>query len=121
MQNTSTFANFKFILLFTACLLIIIMFAACTQETKLTTCDGQGTVEVAQDTTGQELADRPVRRPRSFRENDHDAPRLETANRLLDCGDVGRAAGDGKGVRPRPTPAGRAELAALTTQASAPA
>jgi thiosulfate dehydrogenase len=57
MQNKSTFANFKFFLLFTACLSIIIMFAACTQESKLTTCDGQGKVEVAQGTTGQALAD----------------------------------------------------------------
>ena len=57
MQNKSTFANFKFFLLSAACLSIIIMFAACTQESKLTTCDGQGKVEVAQDTTGQALAD----------------------------------------------------------------
>jgi thiosulfate dehydrogenase len=57
MQNKSTFANFKSILLFTACLLVIIMFAACRQENTLTTCDGQGKVEVAQDTIGQPLAD----------------------------------------------------------------
>ncbi|MHC4727775.1 MAG: c-type cytochrome [Planctomycetota bacterium] len=57
MQNKSTFANFKFILLFTACFSVIIMFAACTQESQLTTCDGQGKVKVAQDTTGQDLAD----------------------------------------------------------------
>ncbi len=57
MQKKSTFANFKIILLFITCLSIIIMIAACTQETKLTTCDGQGKVEVAKDTTGQDLAD----------------------------------------------------------------
>jgi hypothetical protein len=57
MQNTSTFANFKFILLFAACLSILLMFAACRIDEQLTTCDGQGKVEVAQETTGQELAD----------------------------------------------------------------
>ena len=57
MQNKSTFANFKFILLSAACLSIMIMFAACRQENQLTTCDGQGKVEVAQNTTGHALAD----------------------------------------------------------------
>lgn len=57
MQNKSTFANFRFILLFCACMSLVIMLAACTQESKLTTCDGQGKVEVAKDTSGQALAD----------------------------------------------------------------
>ncbi len=57
MQNTSTFANFKFILLSAACLSVIIMIAACRQENQLTTCDGEGKVQVAKDTTGQALAD----------------------------------------------------------------
>jgi len=57
MQNTSTFANFRFIVLFCVCLSLIIMLAACTQESELTTCDGQGKVQVAKDTSGQALAD----------------------------------------------------------------
>ena len=57
MQNTSTFTNFKFILLSAICLSVIIIFSACRQENQLTTCDGQGKVEVAHDTTGQALAD----------------------------------------------------------------
>jgi len=57
MQNTPTFAYFKFILLSAVCLSVIIMFAACRQENQLTTCDGQGKVEVAKDTSGQALAD----------------------------------------------------------------
>lgn len=57
MRNTSTFANFRFIVLFCVCLSLIIMLAACTQESELTTCDGQGKVEVAKDTSGQAFAD----------------------------------------------------------------
>ena len=57
MKKTYTFANFKFILLSTACLSLLIMFAACRQENTLTTCDGQGKVNVAHDTMGQALAD----------------------------------------------------------------
>jgi len=57
MKNTSTFANFKIVLLFVVCLCLVVTFAACRQENELTTCDGQGKVEVAQDTTGQALAD----------------------------------------------------------------
>jgi cytochrome c len=57
MQNTSTFANFRFILLSAACISLVIMLAACTQDSEVTTCDGQGKIEVAKDTTGQALAD----------------------------------------------------------------
>ena len=57
MRNTSTFANFRFILLSAACMSLVIMLAACTQESELTTCDGQGKVQVAKDTSGQALAD----------------------------------------------------------------
>ncbi len=57
MQNTSTFANFRFILLFAACISLVIILAACTQDSEFTTCDGQGKVEAAKDTTGQALAD----------------------------------------------------------------
>ncbi len=57
MQNTSTFANFRFIVLFCVCFSLVIILAACRQENQLTTCDGQGKVEVAKDTTGQALAE----------------------------------------------------------------
>jgi hypothetical protein len=57
MQNTHTFSKIKVILLFAACLSIIMIVTACTQEEKLTTCDGQGKVTVSQGTTGQALAD----------------------------------------------------------------
>lgn len=57
MQNISTFVNFRFIMLAVACISLVIMLAACTQETELTTCDGEGKVKVAQNTTGQALAD----------------------------------------------------------------
>ena len=57
MQNTYTFSNFRFILLSAVCLSLVMMFAACRQETEITTCDGQGKVKVAQDVTGQALAD----------------------------------------------------------------
>ncbi len=57
MKKMSTFANFKIVLLFVACLSLVLMFASCRQENEMTTCDGQGKVEVAQDMTGQALAD----------------------------------------------------------------
>jgi cytochrome c len=57
MKNTYTFANFRFILLSVFCIFLVIMFTACRQENELTTCDGHGKVKVAQDTTGQALAD----------------------------------------------------------------
>jgi thiosulfate dehydrogenase len=57
MKNMSTFANFRFILLSMICLLLVIMFTACRQENEMTTCDGQGTVKVTQEMTGQALAD----------------------------------------------------------------
>jgi thiosulfate dehydrogenase len=57
MKKMSTFANFKIVLLFAACLSLVLMFAACRQECKMTTCDGQSKVKVAQDMTGQARAD----------------------------------------------------------------
>ena len=57
MQNTSSITNFRFVLLLAACISLVIFLTACTEEKKITTCDGQGMVEVAKDTTGQALAD----------------------------------------------------------------
>ena len=57
MKKMSTFANFKIVLLFAACLSLVLIFAACRQDCKITTCDGQGKVKVAQDMTGQARAD----------------------------------------------------------------
>jgi thiosulfate dehydrogenase len=57
MQNTCFVTNFRFILLLAACITLVIILAACTEEKIITTCDGQGKVQVAKDTTGQDLAD----------------------------------------------------------------
>ena len=57
MNKMPTFANFKIILLFVACLSLVLMFAACRQECEMTTCDGQSKAKVAQNMTGQALAD----------------------------------------------------------------
>jgi thiosulfate dehydrogenase len=57
MKKMSTFANFKIVMLCAACFSLILMFAACRQECEMTTCDGQGKAKVAQDMTGQALAD----------------------------------------------------------------
>jgi thiosulfate dehydrogenase len=57
MKKMSTFADFKIVLLFAACLSLVLIFTACRQDCKITTCDGQGKVKVAQDMTGQARAD----------------------------------------------------------------
>lgn len=57
MQNNSSITNFRSILISATCITLAIMLAACTQEKQVTTCDGQGKVKVAEDTTGQALAD----------------------------------------------------------------
>jgi len=57
MKKMSTFADFKIVLLSAACLSLVLIFAACRQENEMTTCDGQVKAKVAQDKTGQALAD----------------------------------------------------------------
>jgi hypothetical protein len=57
MKKTSSINNFRFVLLLITCISLVILLAACTEEKMITTCDGQGKVQVAQDTTGQALAD----------------------------------------------------------------
>jgi len=57
MQNTSTFADLKFILLSIACLSVIIMFAACRQENQLTTA-GQALADALMDQWTRDHPDR---------------------------------------------------------------
>jgi len=57
MKKMSTFANFKIVLLCATYLSLVLMFAACRQECKVTSCDGQGKAKVSQDMTGQARAD----------------------------------------------------------------
>lgn len=57
MKKMSTFADFKIVLLSAVCLSLVLILTACRQESKMTTCDGQGKAKVAQDMTGQALAD----------------------------------------------------------------
>jgi len=57
MRKISTVAHVRFVMLCAVCALMAVMLMSCRDEAEVTTCDGTGKAMVAEDATGQELAD----------------------------------------------------------------
>ena len=57
MRKISTVAHVRFMMLCAVCALMAVMLMSCRDEAEVTTCDGTGKAMVAEDATGQELAD----------------------------------------------------------------